>query len=46
MKQILLDYMYWLMYDSIQNDPFDNPEKTVDEYLIWLKQNEEKEETK
>jgi len=34
------------MYDSIQNDPFDNPEKTVDAYMDWLKQKEEKEEPK
>ena len=46
MRQILIDFSYWLMYELIQNDPFDDPEKTVDDYLKWLKQNEEKEEQK
>ena len=41
MKQILNDFLYWLVYECTISRPFSDFEKTIAEYLEYLKMKEE-----
>jgi len=41
MKQILHDFLYWLVHECTISRPFSYFEKTIAEYLEYLKMKEE-----
>jgi hypothetical protein len=43
MKNILHDFLHWLVYECTISRPFSDMEKTVNEYLKYLEEKEDKE---